>query len=72
MSREKALKLEVKSREESAEKKPAMSFDLYFKKLMVKDARVLPHHKAAMKKYAEQHEIQALDEQGFDEVFKNY
>lgn len=72
MSREKALKLEVKSREESADKKPAMSFDLYFQKLMSKDPKVLPHHKAAMKVYAEQHSTQALDEQGFDEVFKNY
>lgn len=72
MNREKASKLEVKSREESVAKKPTMSFDTYFQKLLSNNPNVLPHHKAAMKKYAEQHEIQALDEQGFDEVFKNY
>lgn len=80
MSKEKYTKNELKSddrvnvqKEESPQtpEKYIMSFDLYFQKLMSK-GKILTHHKAAMRKYAEAEGIIDGTEEEFDNVFKNY
>lgn len=82
MSREKNQKIELRlqNREDTQEVEEAqpkqvknlMSFDLYFQKLMAKDQKILPHHKAAMRKYSENKGVVEADEKEFDEIFRVY
>ncbi len=50
----------------------AISFDVYFQKLLKVRKSVLAHHKAPMMKYAEQKGALKASEAEFDEIFKNY
>lgn len=78
MSREKNQKSELRSQNKEdpkvvgASKENLMSFDLYFQKLMSTNSKVLPHHKAAMKKYAEQKGFIEAEEKDFDDIFRVY
>lgn len=80
MSKEQNTKIEQKSKKNDVEvldndvkkKESSMNFDLYFQKMMSKNSNVLPHHKAAMKKYAEQKGLIEADEREFDEIFRIY
>lgn len=77
MSKEQNVKIELKSKKndgEKSSKKPnsSMSFDMYFQKVLAKNSKVFPHHKAAMQKYAEQKGLIEADEREFDEIFRVY
>lgn len=82
MSKEKNQKIELRlqNREDTQEVdeaqptrvKNSMSFDLYFQKLMAKDRKIMPHHKAAMRKYAENKGKVEADEKEFDDIFRVY
>lgn len=52
--------------------KPVISFDNYFARMLKEDPKVLPHHKAPMRAYAEQHNLMSgtLDE--FQRLFRLY
>lgn len=50
-----------------------ISFDVYFQTLMRKDSKIMLHHKAPMRQYAESNGISGLaTEQEFDAVFSRY
>lgn len=58
---------------EKIELKAKMSFDVYFQGLMQsKRGSILPHHKAPMRKYAENAGLTQATKEEFDEVFRLY
>lgn len=79
MSREKNSKIEVKSNKEESSSASddseatnrQLSFDIYFQKL-TNERKVLPHHKAPMKKFAEQYGALTASEEEFEELFRSY
>lgn len=81
MSRTKKSKSELKLEDKQASGKSAapsrnlekvMSFDAYFSKMRSKNPQVLLHHKAPMRKYAEQKGLVTAKESEFDEAFERY
>lgn len=82
MSRAKKQKIDVKldNREEKKVNAPSrkskldriINFDAYFQKLMRKDSKILIHHKAPMRKYAEENGLDTATEKEFDSVFAKY
>ena len=81
--REKNQKKEIKSEDREKEKTvdtsrqkkldKVISFDVYFQKLMRDRPHVLIHHKAPMRKFAEQKGLKdAATEAEFEEAFKLY
>ena len=52
--------------------KREMSFDVYFQGLLKKNSKILPHHKAAMKKYAETKGLKIATEEEFDRIMRLY
>ena len=48
-----------------------MSFDVYFQ-VLLKERKVLAHHKPPMRAYAEAHEMVSATRSEFDELFKSY
>ena len=54
------------------EDKRIISFDLYFQSLMKREPRILAHHKAPMRKYAEGKKVLEATQEEFDELFKFY
>ena len=87
MSREKKTKktiqLDKNKDEEVVRKKTAapsrkkaellISFDAYFMKLMRMNPKILPHHKAPMRKYAESKGLKgAAKEEDYEKIFKSY
>jgi hypothetical protein len=53
-------------------RKPLVSFDAYFQLLMKRESRIVPHHKAPMRKYAERHDLKEATIEEFDRIFKLY
>lgn len=49
-----------------------MSFDVYFLKMQAQNSKVLPHHKAPMRHFAEQQGLTTATEEQFDKVFRTY
>jgi hypothetical protein len=49
-----------------------ISFDVYFRKVQSRNPRVYDHHKAPMKRFAEQRGLNDATEEKFDEIFKSY
>lgn len=74
----KGLKLENNSSEPAirrdvpTEKPRVISFDVYFQGLMQFESRIQPHHKAPMKKYAEQNGLLKGTKEEFDRIFRLY
>lgn len=52
--------------------KREMSFDVYFQGLLKKNSKIQPHHKAAMKKYAETKGFKVATEEEFDRIMRLY
>ena len=52
--------------------KRVMSFDVYFQGLMKKNSKILVHHKAPMRKYAELKGLKEGSEEQFDRIFRLY
>ena len=52
--------------------KPIISFDVYFQILMRKNARILAHHKAPMRNYAESNGLKKATKEDFDRIFRLY
>lgn len=78
--REKSKKNDLQSEDKEfpekgsvAEQEPrVMSFDVYFLMMKAKDRKVQAHHKAPMKRFAEQRGLQDATEEQFDEIFRSY
>ena len=49
-----------------------MSFDVYFRKMQARDPKIHAHHKAPMKRFAEQRGLEKATEEKFDEIFRSY
>ncbi len=49
-----------------------IAFDVYFIMLLKKNSKILPHHKAPMRKYAEVRGLKEATKTQFDHVFKSY
>lgn len=64
--------LEDNSKNSKKLEKRVLSFDLYFQSLMTKNPKVYAHHKAPMKKFAEQNGLLEASEEDFDKLFKAY
>jgi len=64
----------VESEEKKTSKptKRVLSFDVYFQLLMKRNSKIRAHHKAPMKKYAENNELDEATEEDFDKIFKRY
>ncbi len=87
MSREKktkkAIQLDNKEEKNVVDKRPAapsrkklrklITFDAYFMKLVRNDPKILPHHKAPMRQYAESKGLEgAATEEDFKLAFERY
>ena len=48
-----------------------ISFDVYFRKMQALDSRIQNHHKAPMKRFAEQNGLHNATEKQFDEIFRS-
>jgi len=53
-------------------KRCKISFDAYFQMLMSTEDRILVHHKAPMRRYAEQKGLEDATKEEFDKIFKLY
>lgn len=49
-----------------------ISFDVYFRKMQAVNPKVHAHHKAPMKRFAEQRGLKEATEEQFDEIFRSY
>lgn len=49
-----------------------MSFDVYFRKMQAMDPKIHAHHKAPMKRFAEQNGLQEATEEQFAKIFRSY
>lgn len=56
----------------SSKEPRVMNFDVYFMKVMKMNPKVQKHHKAPMKKFAEQRGLLNGTEEQFDEIFRSY
>jgi hypothetical protein len=52
--------------------KRKISFDVYFSLLMKKRPGIFPHHKAPMRKFAENNGLKEATEEEFDRIFRLY
>jgi hypothetical protein len=72
MSKNRKNELESEYRTGNKEAATVLEFDLYFQKLISKDDKIYPHHKAPMRCFAESKGLMKATEAEFDEIFKNY
>jgi len=68
----KERKTPLESTSEKKKDEQLINFDLYFQLLMKREPRILAHHKAPMRKFAEQNKITEATIEEFDKVFKLY
>ncbi len=64
--------IEENTEENEVVGKRVLSFDIYFQILRKRNSKIAAHHKAAMKKYAEKHNLDQATEEEFDRIFKRY
>jgi len=49
-----------------------ITFDVYFRKVQARNPKVHAHHRAPMKRFAEQRGVDEATEEKFDEIFRSY
>lgn len=75
MSKEKYKNgVQLENKEEVKAKQPdPISFDAYFRMLMARNPRIMAHHAAPMRKYAEQSGLgESASLEQFEQAFKSY
>jgi len=58
--------------EENVESQPVISFDMYFRKMLVTREGTHQHHKLPMKQYAEANGLVEATEEQFEQIFRSY
>ena len=78
MNKKEKNKKEIKKEEiketikEDKEEEQKVTFDVYFQRLMQRHMKILAHHKAPMRKYAEGKSAASATEEKFNKIFESY
>lgn len=68
----KVMKTHENTLKRLAESENKVSFDVYFKRALVKNKKIQAHHKAPMRAFAEKNDIKIATIEEFDKLFEKY